>query len=143
MAQFRLAIARALFALLIIGGSLSSSMQAQNDAVTVTVPFRFAVGTHSNAPGTYHFSLESSQYLLSVTNVKTGDVEMFDVRPERQSKFERRGHLIFRDSSGHNVLHEVHFPHTDTFAELIDRHPASRTETARSGMSHSSSAGQR
>jgi hypothetical protein len=61
-------------------------------------------------------------FLLSVTNVKTGDKELFTVRPENQCRIEDHGRLIFRDSDGSDTLNEVHFPGTDMFSELIVRH---------------------
>ncbi|UWZ83629.1 hypothetical protein [Occallatibacter riparius] len=135
--------AKSMFAIAIAGAAISPSMQAQNDAVTVTVPFQFAMGTQSIAPGTYQFSLTSSQYVLSVVNLKTGHAEIFNVRPERRSETEKRGNLIFRNSSGGRVLSEVHFPGTDTFSEVIERRQSARTETARSATSNSGSVGRR
>lgn len=133
MRRFTSYFAKSLVALLLVGGPFATYMQAQNDAVTVSVPFRFTMGTHSIAPGMYQFALVSSQFLLSVTNVKTGRVEMFDVRPERQSSVEERGRLTFRNAAGRNVLDQVHFPDTDTFSEVIEPSHAGRTESARVG----------
>lgn len=134
MARFTSLFAKSLFALLIVSGPFATHMQAQNDAVTVSVPFRFTMGTHSIAPGTYQFSLVSSQFLLSVTDVKTGRAEIFEVRPARQGSIEERGRLTFRNSAGHNILSQIHFPDTDTFSEVIGRSPAARTESARASV---------
>lgn len=130
MTRFTSLFAKSL-ALLIVAGSFAANLQAQNDAITVSVPFRFTMGTHNIAPGTYQFSLVSSQFLLSVTDVKTGRVEIFDVRPERQDSVEERGRLTFRNSAGHNILSQIHFPDTDTFSAVLGRRPAGRTEAAR------------
>ena len=115
---------KSLFTILIGCGALAADLQAQSDAITVRVPFRFSVGAQNIAPGTYRFSLvssrmEMSQFLLSILDVNSGDAEVVAVRPEQQRTFEQHGHLIFRNSEGHNVLAEVHFPGTDTFSELI------------------------
>ncbi len=120
---------KSLFALTIAGAALATNLQAQSEGVIVTVPFPFTMGTQTVAPGTYEFNLISSQFLLSVTNRKTGDVEMFPVHPERQSKVEEHGGLTFRSSAARNALNEVHFPGTDRFSELIQPRHARRNET--------------
>jgi hypothetical protein len=137
-------IVKSLVTLLIGGATLATSVQAQEDwAVTATVPFPFTVGKQSIAPGTYQFSLESSLFLLSVTNVKTGDKELFTVRPENQPAIEEHGRIIFRDSDGSNALNEVHFPGTDMFSKLIVRHGPRRMEAKKSSSSHAVSIGHR
>lgn len=132
MTRFTSLFGKSLLALLIAGGAaLPTSMQAQDDAITVSVPFPFTVGTQSIAPGTYRFRLVSSQFLLSVTNVKTGHEELFAVHPDRQRSVQVRGGLTFGNSAGRSILNEVHFPGTDTFSEVIERR-ASRLEAKRS-----------
>lgn len=137
-------LAKSILALLSAGITLPTTMQAQDEAITVTVPFQFAIGAQRIDPGTYQFSLASSQFLLSVTNVKTGHVELFPVRPEQQGKIEKRGLLTFGNPSGSAVLTEVHFPGSSTFSEMIERPHAERKELARSGSTSSAtSAGRR
>ena len=138
MNRFRSLITRSLITLLIGSGALAMNLNAQSDAITVSVPFPFTVGTQSLAPGTYQFSLSSSRFLLSVTNVKTGDSEMFDVHPDQQRASERRGRLTFRKTEGRSVLNEVHFPGTNLFSELIQPRPDARMETARLSTGKSS-----
>lgn len=108
----------------------AANLQAQ-DAITVHLSFPFTVGKQSIPSGTYQFSLESSQFLLSVRNVKTGDMETFDVRPEQQSTFEQNGHLLFRSSADRRILAEVHFPGLNTFSELIQQQSDRKVETLR------------
>lgn len=123
MTRFTSLVTRSLVALLIAGGALTMNAQEPNDAITVAVPFAFTAGGEGFTPGTYRFSLLSSQFLLSVTNVKTNDTEMFDVRPERQRTLEQHGRLVFRDSADRGVLDEVHFPGTDLFSQVLHRRP--------------------
>lgn len=113
---------KSLITILIGSGILATNLQAQSVvAVTASIPFPFTVGAQRIEPGTYRFSLVSDQFLLSVLNVKTGDIKMFTVRPEQQRAVKQEVGLIFRNSAGGRVLNEVHFPGTDTFSELIER----------------------
>jgi hypothetical protein len=136
-------IVKSLVTLLIGGGTLAANLQAQGDPITVDIPFPFTVGTQSIGPGTYTFSLLPSQFLLSVTNVKTGGIEMFSVRPERQRSVEQHGRVVFHNSDGYSVLNEVHFPGTGTFSEVIQRHAAARMEAKKSSTGNSISVAQR
>lgn len=142
MTRFRSVLAKSLLALLIACGTFATTMQAQDGAITVSVPFAFTVGSQSLAPGTYQFSLDysalgSDQFLLSVLNVKTSAMELFDVLPQRQRMVEERGHLTFHTSADRHVLAEVHFPGTDTFSELSPRRPAGNSPAMQSSASKS------
>src|SRR5579863_6769248 len=77
MNRFIASFAKLLLAILIAGGTLATDLHAQSDEITVNVPFAFIVGTHTISPGTYRFSLMSSEFLLSVVNTKTGDKQIF------------------------------------------------------------------
>src|ERR1700741_2235330 len=137
MTRFTSHLPKSMFALLIACGTLATNLQAQNDSVTATVPFPFTVGTQCNAPGTYRFSLMSSQYVLTVLNVNTGDKRIFDVHPEHQPTSEERGLLMFRNSEGPKTLNEIHFPGSDAFSALAEPRHAGRTETSSSAKSKS------
>jgi hypothetical protein len=134
-----------LVTILIGSATLATNLQAQDDdAITVTVPFRFTAGTETIAPGTYQFStVVSDPFLLTMVNVKTGDKEMFLVRPERQHGIEQRGRLVFRDWQGNSVLNEIHFPGTGTFSEVIERHGARRMVAKKSSPGNANSVAQR
>jgi hypothetical protein len=126
-------VIQSLVTILIGGGILAGNLQAQTDlAMTVSIPFPFTVGTQSIAPGTYQFSLISSQFLLSVLNVKTGDKNVFPMRPGQQHAFESHGRLIFRNSDGCSTLSEIYFPGTDRFSEVSQRHSIGRPSTGNS-----------
>lgn len=127
--------AKSILALLLASGLLATNLQAQDDAIIVKVPFSFTAGRQRIAPGTYLFSLLSDQFLLSITNEKTGDMEVFEVHPERQSTLEKRGHLTFQRSGDCRALNEVHFPGRETFSELILRYPSQKTATMKASAS--------
>lgn len=129
MRRFMSLAAQSLVALLIGGAMLVTNLHAQDDAMTISVPFAFTVGTQSKAPGTYQFKLVSSQFLLSVTNVKTGEMEVFSVHPQQQRTYEERGHLAFRKAAGHSFLNEVHFRGTDVFSEVVQAPRGARSNT--------------
>ena len=136
-------VIQSLIAILVGSGTLAEKLQAQSDiAITASIPFPFTVGTQRIAPGAYRFSLINS-FDLSVMNVKTGDTEMFAVRPEKQRAFEQHGRLIFRRSAGSDVLNEVRFPGADTLSELIQQRRVGRMEAKKSSTTDSVSVAQR
>ena len=137
-------IAKSLMSILIGCGTLAINLQAQSDlAMTASIPFPFTVGTHSMAPGTYEFSLVSTQFLVSVLNVKTGHQEMFPVSPVQQLAVEQRGGLRFRNSEARSVLSEIHFPGTDRFSEVSQRHSSGSVKTKSSPAAETMSVAQR
>jgi len=121
-------IAKSLLTLLMVGGTLATNLQAQSGAVTVNVPFPFTVDTQTLTPGTYRFSLEFDSFLLSVFDVKASHERLFLVRPALQPAVEQRGHLVFRNSEGYRALNEIHFPGSEMFLEVVQRHRAARME---------------
>ena len=143
MTRFRSLVIRSLAMLLIGSATFATNPHAQSNVITISVPFRFAVGTTTIAPGTYQFSLPSSQFLLSVVNVKTGATKIFPVRPERQRGIEQRGRLVFRDAGGDNILNEIHFPGTRVFSEVIQRRGARTMEAKKPSTDNSNSVAQR
>ncbi len=128
MTRFTSLVTLSLAALLIAGGTMTMNGQTRDAAITVSVPFPFTVGTQSMRPGTYRFSPGSTPFLLSVFNVKTGDMQMFTVHPERQRSTEQRGHLLFGRFADRSVLNEVHFPGTDEWSELVQPRRSARME---------------
>lgn len=115
-----------LVTILIGGATLATNLQAQSDPITLHIPFPFTLGEQNIAPGTYEFSLESNQFLLSVLDVRTGKLKIFEVHPEQQRAIEQHGRLVFSDSIDGSVLNEVHFPGTSIFSEVIYRRHADR-----------------
>ena len=130
--------------MILIGGAFAIRLQAQSDlAVTVSIPFPFTVGNQTIAPGTYRFGLQSSPFLLSVIDVKTGDTEMFSVHPEQQTTYEQRGLLVFRKEEGSRILSEVHLPGTEVFSEVLEGRGKRRTEAKKSSTCQAVTVAQR
>ena len=125
-------IVTSLVTLLIGSGALAGNLQEQTDlSITASIPFPFTVGTHPIPPGTYRFSLASSQFLLSVLNVKTGHEQVFSVRPEKQRTVESRGRLVFRNSEECSALSQIHFLGTDTFTAIDPPRSVAKIEAKR------------
>ncbi len=136
-------VVKSLVTILIGSGPLAGNLQAQIDrSMTASIPFPFTVGTHTIPPGTYRFSLASSQFLLSVLDVKTGHEEIFPVRPVEQSASESHGRLIFRNSEGYSALSQIYFSGTGTFSEVNQRQSVARSEAKRFSTGNSISVAQ-
>lgn len=111
-------VTRALAAALIAAGALAAHLQAQSEiGITVQVPFPFSVGKHTIQAGTYQF-WQINQFQLSVLNVKTGEHELFPIRPERQRAVAERGFLILQNGDACKTLKEVHLPGSNIYSEL-------------------------
>lgn len=137
-------VVKSLVIILIGSATLAMNLQAQSDlATTARIPFPFTVDAQRIPAGTYQFRLVSSPFLLSVRNVKTGSEELFIVRPKNQPAVEPSGRLTFGNSEGSRALNEVHFPFTDTFIEVIQRHSAQKVEAMRPSTFKSMTVAQR
>lgn len=111
-------IVTSLFAILGSSGPLAATASAQYDpGITVEVPFAFSADGHEIAAGTYELQLISSNFLMSVRNVNTGNEQLFPVHPEQDRKVESQGRLIFEVCAGHNYLKEIRVPGTNLFSE--------------------------
>ena len=113
-------ITKSLVAILISGGLLAVSAQAQIESgITVTIPFAFSAGGQNNPAGAYHIMLLSDPFLLSIRNVNTGKERVIIVRPEEGRSFASHEGLIFRRYEGHSDLAEVHFSGASTYSEVV------------------------
>jgi len=110
-------ITGSLAAVLIVGSTFAVKLHAQDGpGVSFSVPFAFSLdGQHIDA-GNYKLNLVSSQYLLSIRNLKTGELRFFGVHPENQRTIEEHGHLVFDGCGNHRYLAEFHIPGTDTYS---------------------------
>ena len=135
---------KSLLIVLIGGGVLATSLQAQSEhTVTVRIPFQFTVGRQSIAPGIYRISLSPSTFEMSIVDAKSGHAEMFAVLPEQERALERGGRVVFQKREDRRVLNEVHFPGTDIFIQVIQPHGVERFMAKRSAPSDSVSVAQR
>ena len=113
-------IVGSLFAILILGSPFAAKLHAQDDlGVVFSVPFTFSVDGHNIAAGNYKLSLVSSQFMMSIRNLKTGDLQIFSVHPEQERAIESRGHLVFSGCGDHRYLAEFHVPGTNIYSMTI------------------------
>lgn len=113
-------IARSLFAILIMGSPFATRLHAQDDlGVVFSVPFAFSVDGHNIAAGNYQLNLDSGQYLMSIRNLKTGDLEIFSVHPEQERAIESLGRLVFNGCGSHRYLTEFHIPGTNLYSSMM------------------------
>ncbi|MGC2638588.1 MAG: hypothetical protein WA294_15505 [Acidobacteriaceae bacterium] len=144
MTRFQSLTTQWLVTLLMIDGALSTNLHAQSDdAITISVPFPFTVGTQKLAPGTYQFSLPIGHFLLSVRNVKTGEGTLLNVHPEQQRAVDQYGSVVFRYFDGRSALNEIHFPGEAQFSELVERHAARKMAARKSSPDKSITVAQR
>jgi hypothetical protein len=137
-------VVTSLVTILIGSGCFAMNLQAQDDeAITASIPFPFTVGNQTIAPGTYRFGLQSSPFLLSVIDMKTGDTEIFSVHPEQQRTYEQHGLLVFRKEEGSRILSEVHLPGTEVFSEVLEGRGKRRTEAKKSSTCQAVTVAQR
>jgi hypothetical protein len=110
-------IVGSLFAILLMGGPFAARLHAQDDPGAVfSVPFAFSVDGHAITAGNYKLNMVSSQYLMSIRNLKTGDLQMFSVHPEQERAIDLRGHLVFNGCGDHRYLTEFHIPGTNLYS---------------------------
>jgi hypothetical protein len=129
-------LAKLILGAVAIGGMLASGAEtATAQAITVTTPFAFSVGSQPYPAGTYQFT-RLSEWSLSIRNVKGGGEKFFVVHPEEKLPPASHGGLTFRNSEGHQNLQAVYVPGTDSAAELF-QHDA-RSQTAKSDISSAS-----
>jgi hypothetical protein len=110
-------IARSLVAILVVGGAFAVNLHAQGGpGVDFDVPFAFSLNGHNIEAGNYKLNLVSDQYLLSIRNLKTGQLQFFGVVPEQQRAIEEHGRLVFSGCENHRYLAEFHIPGSDTYS---------------------------
>jgi len=122
-------VAGALFAVLIAGGMFAAKLHAQDEpGLTFSVPFAFSTNGHSIPAGSYQVTLDSSHFLISIRNIKTGDKQLFSVRPEQKRTISERGLLVFHNCGERKDLTEFHIPGTDVYSATISPHGAKNME---------------
>jgi hypothetical protein len=122
-------IVKSLFAILISGG-LSATANAQYDpGITIDIPFAFSANGQEIAAGTYQLQLISSNFLMSVRNVKTGNQQMITVHPAEARQISSEARLAFQVCEGHSYLTEVHVPGTNLFSETVNGHTLNDART--------------
>ncbi|HEY2470075.1 MAG TPA: hypothetical protein VGI45_19900 [Terracidiphilus sp.] len=113
-------MAESLVAVLIAGGGFTNKLTAQNEPGAIfSVPFSFTADGYVVAAGTYEVNLVSSQYLMSIRNVDTGEKQIFTVRPEQQPAVAARGLLVFHRCGQRKDLTEFHLPGSKLYSAAI------------------------
>jgi hypothetical protein len=113
-------VVRSLFAILIMGSLFAARLQAQDDpGVVFSVPFAFSVDGHNITAGNYKLNMFSGPYLISIRNLKTGNLQIFSVYPEQQRAIESRARLVFNGCGDHIYLTEFHIPGADSYSNTV------------------------
>jgi hypothetical protein len=117
--KFNVICARAIVAAVMTSGIWAlGARTAAAQAITATVPFAFSAGDQPLPAGTYRFTF-SSQWLLSIRNVKGGGEKFFAVHPEQNGPHASHARLVFHNSGGQKNLEAVYLPMSDAGAELL------------------------
>lgn len=113
---------------MIAGGTFTAKLHAQMEpGLLFSVPFAFSTNGHSIPAGTYQVTLDSSQFLISIRNVETGEKQFFTVRPEQQRTIASQGLLVFHRCGERKELTEFHIPGADSYSMAI---PSRRAKSA-------------
>lgn len=112
-----------------IAGGFEAGATAQDGTGEIfTVPFAFSADGHKVQAGTYEIRRDSSQFLLSIQDVKTGEKQLFSVRPEQRAAVPEKGLLVFQRCGERKRLSEFHIPGTNFYSATIDSRPRRGTE---------------
>jgi hypothetical protein len=117
MKRIQSIVVGSLFAILIMGGPFAARLHAQDGlGVVFSVPFGFSLDGQNVAAGDYQLNLVSNQFMMSIRNLKTGELQFFSVHPEEQRMIEAHGRLVFNGCGDHRYLAEFHIPGTNTYS---------------------------
>jgi hypothetical protein len=107
-------------AVLLVGGTFAAKVHAQDGpGVVFSVPFAFTTDGHNIAAGNYELNLVSNEFLMSIRNLKTGELQLFSVHPDQARPIEERGRLIFEGCGDHRYLAEFHIPGTNVYSTAM------------------------
>ena len=121
MKRVKSMMAGSLLAVLIAGGPFEARLNAQSmQGEIFTVPFAFTAQGHEVQPGTYEVRRDSSPFLMSLQNVKTGEKQFFSVRPEQRSAVPAEGMLVFEECGDRKKLSEFHIRGTNLYSATIN-----------------------
>jgi hypothetical protein len=93
-----------------VGAALSGPAAAQDQSVTVNIPFDFSANDQKVPAGTYRISLQAPRYLSFVDTQSTKTQYLMLVQPTWEQNSKDRGHLIFRRYGDSNYLYQVWMP---------------------------------
>ncbi|HTF64842.1 MAG TPA: hypothetical protein VK638_19355 [Edaphobacter sp.] len=108
-----------------LSAALSRPVAAQDQSVTIKIPFDFSANDQNVPAGKYRISLQAPRYLLFVDAQSTKKQYLMLVQPTWEQNSKDRGHLIFRRYGHSNYyLYQVWMPGRGGGRQLI----RSRTE---------------
>ncbi len=93
-----------------LGAALSGPAAAQDQSVTVNIPFDFSANDQKVPAGKYRISLQAPRYLLFVDTQSTKKQYLMLVQPTWEQNSKDWGRLIFRRYGDSNYLYQVWMP---------------------------------
>jgi hypothetical protein len=93
-----------------VGAALSGPAAAQDQSVTVNVPFDFSANDQNVPAGTYRISLQAPRYLSFVDTQSAKTQYLMLVQPTGEQNSKDRGRLLFRRYGDSNYLYQVWMP---------------------------------
>jgi hypothetical protein len=93
-----------------LGAALTGPAAAQDQSVTVNIPFDFSANDQKLPAGTYRISLQAPQYLSFVDTQSTKKQYLMLVQPTGEQNSKDWGRMIFRRYGDSNYLYQVWMP---------------------------------
>jgi hypothetical protein len=90
--------------------ALPGPAAAQDQSVTVSIPFDFSANDQKVPAGIYRISLQAPRYLSFVDTQSTRKQYLMLVQPSGEQNSKDRGRLIFRRYGDSNYLYQVWMP---------------------------------
>jgi hypothetical protein len=120
MKRFTSIVTGSCFAVLIACGGCAPKLKAQTEPGAIfSVPFSFTTDGHRVAAGTYEVRRLSSPFMISISNLETGEKQIFTARPEHQPNLPSKGQLVFHRCGQSNELTEFHIQGKELYSVLI------------------------
>lgn len=130
-------VAGSFLAVLLAAGVFEAKLSAQDPAGEVfKVPFAFTADGHLIQAGTYEVRRFESPFMMSIENVKTGDKQLFSVRPEGSQAVPARGLLVFSRCGDQRELSEFHVRGTGMYSATIQPKRKANPEVERCSSSN-------
>jgi hypothetical protein len=93
-----------------LGAALSGAAAAQDQSVTVSIPFDFSANDQKVPAGTYRISLQEPRYLSFVDTRSTKKQYLMLVEPTGEQNSQDGGRLTFRRYGDSSYLYQVWMP---------------------------------
>jgi hypothetical protein len=93
-----------------LSAALPGPAAAQDQSVTVNIPFNFSANDQKVPAGIYRISLQAPRYLSFVDTQSTKKQYLMLVQPTGEQNSQDGGHLTFRRYGDSNYLYQVWMP---------------------------------